>query len=150
MPVMPLLPDQPTLELRGELMVADTSSASVVHAMHGGADTARWKCLARRMGLAGTWEAVEWASLPPGAVCGEHHHTRTEELYFVISGEGEILLNDIPHRIRPGHLVVNGLGTRHQFRNLGDQDLNWLVIEVFGPDTAHALVGATTTSGETS
>jgi mannose-6-phosphate isomerase-like protein (cupin superfamily) len=133
-----------------ELLVADVHGASAVHAMHGGADVARWKCLARRMGLAGTWEAIEWASLPPGAVCGEHRHTRTEELYFVISGEGEILLDDVPHRIRPGHLVVNGLGTRHQFRNLGDQDLNWLVIEVFGPATAQALVGAGPSAERTS
>jgi mannose-6-phosphate isomerase-like protein (cupin superfamily) len=83
-------------------------------------------------------------------VCGEHRHTRTEELYFVISGEGEILLDDVPHRIRAGHLVVNGLGTRHQFRNLGDQDLNWLVIEVFGPATAQALVGAGPSAERTS
>ncbi|MFJ2753639.1 cupin domain-containing protein [Streptomyces sp. NPDC087297] len=133
-----------------ELIVADTVDASAVHAMHGGADVARWKCLARRMGLAGNWEAIEWASLPPGAVSGEHRHTRTEELYFVISGEGEILLNDVAHRIRPGHLVVNGLGTRHQVHNLGDEDLNWLVIEVFGPDTARTLVGASTISEGTS
>ncbi|WP_327591605.1 cupin domain-containing protein [Streptomyces chartreusis] len=132
-----------------ELIVADTSGASAVHAMHGGANVARWKCLARRLGLSGMWEAVEWASLPPGAVCGEHRHTRTEELYFVIAGEGEILLNDVPHRIRSGHLVVNGLGTRHQFRNLGDRDLDWLVIEVFSPATARALVGAATVSERT-
>lgn len=124
-----------------ELVVADTTGASEVHGMHGGAEIARWKCLARRIGLAGAWEAIEWASLPPGAVCGEHCHTRTEELYFVISGEGELLLDDVPRKVRPGHLIANGLGTRHQFRNLGSDDLNWLVIEVFGPDTARTLTG---------
>jgi mannose-6-phosphate isomerase-like protein (cupin superfamily) len=107
--------------------------------MHGGIEVAKWKCLARRLGLSGTWEAIEWASLPGGAVCGEHLHTRTEELYFIISGEGELLLNDVPHRIRPGHLIANGLGTRHRFRNLGEEDLNWLVIEVFSPATTQAL-----------
>jgi mannose-6-phosphate isomerase-like protein (cupin superfamily) len=122
-----------------ELIVADLSGASEVHSMHGGAKVARWKCLARRLGLSGSWEAIEWSSLPPGAVCGEHRHTRTEELYFIVSGEGELLLNGVPHRVRPGHLIANRLGTRHRFRNLGQEDLNWLVIEVFSPATTQTL-----------
>jgi mannose-6-phosphate isomerase-like protein (cupin superfamily) len=122
-----------------ELIIADVNGASEVYGMHGGVEVAKWKCLARRLGLSGTWEAIEWASLPPGAVCGEHQHTRTEELYFILSGEGELRLNDVPHRVRPGHLIANGLGTRHSFRNLGKEDLNWLVIEVFSPATTKAL-----------
>ena len=122
-----------------ELMVADISGASEVHGMHGGVEVAKWKCLARRFGLSGTWEAIEWSSLPPGAVCGEHRHTRTEELYFIVAGEGELVINDVPHQVRPGHLIANGLGTRHRFRNPGTEDLSWLVIEVFSPATTHAL-----------
>lgn len=122
-----------------ELIVADINGASEVHGMHGGTELARWKCLARRLGLSGTWEAIEWSSLPPGADCGEHRHTRTEELYFILSGHGEILLNDVPYRVRPGCLIANGLGTRHRLRNLGEEDLNWLVIEVFSPATTQAL-----------
>jgi 2-epi-5-epi-valiolone synthase len=122
-----------------ELIVANADGASEVHGMHGGAKIAKWKCLARRLGLSGTWEAIELSSLPSGAACGEHRHTRTEELYFIVSGEGELLLNDVPHRVRPGHLIANGLGTRHCFRNLGKEDLNWLVIEVFSPATTQAL-----------
>lgn len=124
------------------LIVGDATGASQVHNMHGGAHVAQWKCLARRLGLAGTWEAVEWASLPPGAVCGEHRHTRTEELYFIVGGRGELVLDDVPHQVRPGHLIVNGLGTRHEFRNTGGQDLNWLVIEVLSPATTRALMSS--------
>lgn len=122
-----------------DIIVADTGGASQVHEMHGGAKVATWKCLARRLGLSGTWEAIELSSLPPGGECGEHEHTRTEELYFIVSGDGELVLNGVPHRVRPGHLIANGLGTRHRFRNLGDEDLNWLVIEVFSPATTQAL-----------
>jgi 2-epi-5-epi-valiolone synthase len=134
----------PKLKIQGEhmtdeLIVADVNGASEVHGMHGGAEVAMWKCLARRLGLNGTWEAIEWSSLPPGADCGEHRHTRTEELYFILSGEGELLLNDVPHQVRSGHLIANGLGTRHRFRNLGTEDLNWLVIEVFSPETTQTL-----------
>lgn len=125
--------------MNDEIIVADTNGASEVHGMHGGVKVARWKCLARRLGLCGTWEAIELSSLPPGAVCGEHRHTRTEELYFIVSGEGELVLNGVTHRVRPGHLIANGLGTRHCFRNPGKEDLNWLVIEVFSPATTQTL-----------
>lgn len=125
--------------MNAEIIVADTKGASEVHGMHGGAKVAKWKCLARRLGLSGTWEAIELSSLPPGAACGEHRHTRTEELYFIVSGEGELLINDVPHRVRPGHLIANGLGTRHALRNPGTEDLHWLVIEVFSPETTEAL-----------
>ena len=136
--------------MAGELIVADLNGASDVHGMHGGAKVAKWKCLTRRLGLSGAWEAIEWSSLPPGAVCGAHRHTRTEELYFIVSGEGELLLNDVTHRVRPGHLIANGLGTTHCFRNLGKEDLNWLVIEVFSPATIQALsADASTKEGVT-
>ncbi|WP_158013531.1 hypothetical protein [Carbonactinospora thermoautotrophica] len=61
---------------------------SEVYGVHGAEGLTYWKCLARRDGLAGPWEAVEWASVPPGGVSGEHLHTRTEEVYFILSGRG--------------------------------------------------------------
>jgi 3-dehydroquinate synthetase/mannose-6-phosphate isomerase-like protein (cupin superfamily) len=133
--------------MTNELIVADVNSASEVHDMHCSADVVKWKCLTRRLGLSGTWEAIEWSSLPPGAVCVERRHTRTEELYFILSGEGELLLNDVPHQVRPGHLIANGLGTKHRFQNLGTEDLNWLVIEVCSPAAAQALSSDVPTRG---
>jgi mannose-6-phosphate isomerase-like protein (cupin superfamily) len=127
-----------------DLIVADTHGASQVHGMHGGAAVARWKCLARRLSLAGSWEAVEWASLPPGSVCGEHLHSRTEELYYIISGTGDLVLDGVPHPVQPGQLIANPLGVRHELRNTGDTDLNWLVIEVFAPRTHDVLIGGRT------
>jgi mannose-6-phosphate isomerase-like protein (cupin superfamily) len=124
-----------------EVIVADTDAPSQVHAMHGGVDLAHWKVLARRMGLAGDWEAVELSTLPPGAECGVHHHSRTEELYFVVSGTGELLLNGTVHQVGPGRLVVNPVGTRHRLNNPGSESLSWLVIEIVAPPTARVLTG---------
>lgn len=118
-----------------ELIVADVNGASEVDSMLGGAEVAKQKCLIRREGMSGTWKAIKWSSLPPGVVCEEHPHTRTEEFYFILSGEGELLLDDVTHQVRPGHLIANRHGTVHRFRNLGTEDLNWLVIEVFSPST---------------
>ncbi|WP_218952090.1 cupin domain-containing protein [Amycolatopsis anabasis] len=127
----------------GRLIVGDTASASVVHGVHGTTGVSGWKCFTRRTGLAGDWEAVEWASLPPGGLSGEHVHTRTEELYFIISGHGEMLLDDQTHDVRAGDVILTGLGTKHGLRNIGTGDLHWLVIEINSPATAAVLRGAT-------
>ncbi|MFI5533176.1 cupin domain-containing protein [Kitasatospora sp. NPDC051853] len=124
-----------------ELIVADPGGAADVHAMHGGRNVARWKCLARRRGLSGTWEAIEISTLPPATECGVHHHSRTEELYFVVSGEGELLLDGVLHTVGPGTLITNPVGTRHRLNNPGSVDLDWIVIEVISPPVAAALTG---------
>jgi mannose-6-phosphate isomerase-like protein (cupin superfamily) len=130
-----------------ELIVAAPGGASDVYAMHGGLAVARWKCLARRLGLDGTWEAIEISTLPPGAECGVHHHSRTEELYFVVSGRGELLLDGVLHTVGPGTLVTNPVGTRHRLNNPGTEDLDWIVIEVISPPVATTLTGDQSHSG---
>ncbi|MCG8915756.1 cupin domain-containing protein [Actinokineospora sp. PR83] len=117
-------------------VVADVVDPSTVHGVHGADGVSWWKCLARRNDLFGSWEAVEWAALPPGGLSGEHVHTRTEELYFILTGSGVMLLDGREHPVRAGDLVVNGLGTRHGLLNTGAERLTWLVIEVVGPLTA--------------
>jgi mannose-6-phosphate isomerase-like protein (cupin superfamily) len=118
------------------LLVGDLEGASVVYGVHGSGGDSRWKCLARPVGLRGTWEAVEWAWLPPGGLSGEHRHTRTEEIYFILSGSGLMTLDDESHRVGPGHLILTGLGTRHSLRNVASDGLDWLVIELLSPATA--------------
>lgn len=128
--------------MRDGLVVGDLDSPSVVHGVHGADGVSHWKCLARRTGLAGDWEAVEAAWLPPGGLSGEHTHTRTEEVYFILSGEGEVLLNGTAIAVGPGDTILTGLGARHGLRNVGGAELSWLVIEISGPATAAALAGA--------
>ena len=123
------------------LIVGDTSSASRIQDVHGAAGASRWKCFARRTWLAGDWEAVEWAQIPPGGISGEHRHSRTEEIYFIISGRGEILLDGVATEVGPGDVVLTGIGTTHGLRAVGDEGVSWLVIEVSGPETAAVLRG---------
>ncbi|WP_116245107.1 cupin domain-containing protein [Nocardiopsis sp. FIRDI 009] len=122
-------------------ILATTREPADVHGVHGAAGLTHWKCLAARRHLSGEWEAVEWASLPPGAVSGEHRHTRTEEIYFLIRGEGELVVNGTPHPVGPGSLLLTGIGAVHGLRNTGATDLDWLVIEMPAPETTRVLRG---------
>ena len=110
-----------------------------VFGVHGAEGLSHWTCLARRAGLDGTWEAVEWASVPPGGVSGEHRHTRTEEIYFVLAGRAEISLNGERTPVRPGHLALTAAGTSHSLHNTGNTPVDWLVIEMLTPATAAAI-----------
>ncbi len=105
--------------------------------MHGGAGRAGYAVHARRSQFFGPWEAFEWSLLPVGGVCGEHLHTRTEEIYFILSGSGDMVLNGEPHGVRAGDVIFTCVGASHELRNThSNDDLTWLVIELLSPATA--------------
>lgn len=116
--------------MRSGITVADVSDPSVVHGVHGTSGESWWKCLARRPGLTGPWEAVEWASLPPGGISGEHLHTRTEEIYLILRGSGEITLNGHRHPVSAGDVLLTGIGDRHGLTAGDGGPLDWLVVEL--------------------
>lgn len=124
-----------------KVVISDLNERSVVHGVHGTEGVSQWKCFARRNDLFGSWEAVEWAGIPPGGISGEHVHSRTEELYFIVSGTGIISLDGKEHPVKAGDVILSGLGTRHGLRNVGPNELHWLVIEVVGPQMAAVLSG---------
>nr|AYM53684.1 hypothetical protein [Cystobacter fuscus] len=132
--------------MREGLIIGDLEEPSVVYGVHGTTGLSQWKCLARRAGLFGSWEAVEWAWIPPGGISGEHVHTRTEELYFILSGRGEMTLDGKPYPVGPGNLILTGLGTKHGLRNVGDEGLGWLVVELLSPATAEVFRGSAPTA----
>lgn len=127
--------------------VGNTSSKSSVYGVHGAEGKTYWKAFATRRQLRSPSEAVEWASLPPGAVSGEHRHTRTEEIYLILSGTGELLLNGGPHPVRPGSLALTSVGNIHGLRNTGADHLDWWVIETLAPATSSVLSGSQSPEG---
>lgn len=129
------------------LIVTTLDELSEVYEMHGGEKVARWKCLARRNILFGPWEAVECSFLPAGGASGVHLHSRTEQFDYVVSGSGVMTINGTDHPVAAGDLLTTCLGTRHGIRNVGDDDLIWLVIEVSGPGMVPG-VPAQDTSGD--
>ncbi|MGH3816027.1 MAG: cupin domain-containing protein [Pseudonocardiaceae bacterium] len=130
------------------LVITTLDEPSLVYGMHGGEKLAQWKCLVRRNNLFGAWEAVEWAWLPPGGASGEHLHTRTEQLDFVVSGSGVMTIGGQEHPVTAGDVILTGLGTRHGIRNAGAGELVWLVTEVPGLVMASALPGQGHPDGE--
>lgn len=121
------------------MIVATTARPSAVYGVHGTSGLTYWKCLSRRCGTAGLLEALEWASLPAGAVSGAHLHTRTDETYFILSGHGELTLDGTRYPATPGTLAFTRPGSVHALRNVGAEDLDWLVVELSTLAT-HAVI----------
>ncbi len=66
---------------------------------------------------AGLW----W--LHPGQECTPDIHPDADELYYVVSGEGKLLLGDEEYAVRKGMTVFIPRNVRHQSFNTGDEDL---------------------------
>ncbi|MTI46154.1 Cupin domain-containing protein [Roseibium hamelinense] len=115
---------------------------ATVIGVHGSEGATGWKAFYTRRDLTSPTEAVEWATLPPGAVSGEHRHTRTEEIYLILDGEGEYALNGIRHPVRAGTLALTPPDNTHGLENTGNGVLNWWVIETLTPRTQEVLAGA--------
>lgn len=126
----------------GRLIVGSTALPATVHNVHGAAGRTNWVCLARGDRLAGSWEAVEWARVPVDGVSGEHLHTRTEEIYLVLSGTAEVLLDGRPHRLGKGGMALTRIGSSHALRNVGDVPVEWLVIELLAPAAMRTVTGS--------
>jgi len=66
--------------------------------------------------------------LPPGASVGPHPHADDEELYVILSGQGEMELDGQVHPVAAGDAVVVFPGGTHALRNTGAAPLRLLVV----------------------
>jgi len=66
--------------------------------------------------------------LHPGAAIGYHLHDGSEpglgdEVYYVVSGHGELTLDGKKQEVGPGTAILTRLGSSHGFRQQGNEDL---------------------------
>lgn len=61
-------------------------------------------------------------ALHPGASIGAHVNDK-DEIYYVLSGRGELTLNGDVREVGPGDAILTRSGDSHALRQLGDDDL---------------------------
>jgi mannose-6-phosphate isomerase-like protein (cupin superfamily) len=71
-------------------------------------------------------QSLAEATLQPGQATERHYHGASEEVYFVLEGEGEMELDGGRAAICPGDAVPIPPGARHQIRNTGATPLRFL------------------------
>ncbi len=66
------------------------------------------------------------ARLAPGAGTAPHHHVKTEEIYYLIEGQGLMRVGDETCEVGPGDAIAIPPGEVHQITNTGPSVLRFL------------------------
>jgi len=71
-------------------------------------------------------EGLEWnfrkRALHPGSAIG-YHEQHQDEIYYVLSGQGELTMNGVSSTVGPGTAILTRPGDSHGLRQVGDEDL---------------------------
>jgi mannose-6-phosphate isomerase-like protein (cupin superfamily) len=61
-------------------------------------------------------QSLAEAALEPRQQTERHYHARSEEIYFVLEGEGELEIDGERRSVAPGDAALIPAGARHQIR----------------------------------
>ena len=73
-----------------------------------------------------TRQSLAEATIPPGVTTRLHYHQQSEELYYVIAGQGLMTLATEQFDVKDGDTVCIPPQTHHCIKNTGEQDLRIL------------------------
>jgi mannose-6-phosphate isomerase-like protein (cupin superfamily) len=71
-------------------------------------------------------QSLAEARLPPGAKTAPHYHPRTEEIYYVLEGSGEMTIEREKRAVGPDDAVAIPPGAVHSLENTGVIALRFL------------------------
>jgi mannose-6-phosphate isomerase-like protein (cupin superfamily) len=71
-------------------------------------------------------QSLAEARLSPRASTQEHYHAVTEEIYFIIEGQGRIRIDDETQEVKPGDAIAIPPGHKHKLWNTGNSTLRLL------------------------
>jgi uncharacterized cupin superfamily protein len=112
--------------------VLNIADVPLVERGHGEKFAVKWGRMGPQIGSTGLGCALH--VVPPGKrAFPMHRHHVTEELFFVISGEGQYRWGDATFPVRAGDVIGAPAGTEaHQLVNTGSDELRFLGISTIG------------------
>lgn len=99
---------------------------------HGGKKKVNMKFAFSRVknfGKKSNWEFFGYAEFPVGATAGWHQHKGTDEWFYVIEGEAEIIVDKKRHSLKKGDIVLTKDGSYHDIVNV-TKKLIFIAIEI--------------------
>lgn len=69
-------------------------------------------------------------TIPKGCSIGLHDHTTDFEVYYILSGNGQVNDSGIIEDVTEGDVVYTTDGKEHDIRNIGDDDLVFIAVVV--------------------
>ena len=71
-------------------------------------------------------QSLAEARLPVGARTTPHYHPKTEEIYYILAGEGRMRIDAETAPVGPGDAIAISPGATHEITNTGQQPLVFL------------------------
>ena len=71
-------------------------------------------------------QSLAEAKLLPGRSTEEHYHIQTEEIYYILTGSGQMIVDGEKCLVRKHDGVAIPPGARHRITNTGNDDLLFL------------------------
>ena len=66
--------------------------------------------------------------LPVGSTVGRHHHTETEEVYYILNGAGRMTVGDEVQDVVAGDAIFIPRGFLHSLENTGREPMTILLV----------------------
>ena len=107
--------------------------------VHGGAGALGWKRLGTGNMMASAIDSYEIAEMPVGSRAGRHVHSRTEELFFVLSGRAAIGLGEETVEVGPGDAILTGFHGIQSVEAIGTEPYRMLILEALPPEIVAGL-----------
>jgi mannose-6-phosphate isomerase-like protein (cupin superfamily) len=71
-------------------------------------------------------QSLAEARVPGGVTTIAHYHIKTEEIYYLLEGEGEMRIESEWRYVKPGDAIAIPPGKVHQIKNPGPSELRFL------------------------
>jgi len=71
-------------------------------------------------------QSLAEARLPPGLSTTPHYHPRTEEIYYILEGQGTMRVGDEVQAVGRGDAIAIPPGAEHEITNAGEAVLKFL------------------------
>lgn len=73
-------------------------------------------------------QSLAEAVVPVGCATEEHYHKKSEEIYYILTGQGDIRVNGETAAVKPGDAIALPPGSVHKIWNRGPTDLVFLCL----------------------
>ena len=100
----------------------------LIEKLRGGEGTVTNRHLFKKEELLAKARLAAVTTLPVGASIGFHRHEKEEEIYYIISGTGQVMDEDQAKEVSPGFAMLTGNGKGHSIKNTGDEPLVFLAV----------------------
>jgi mannose-6-phosphate isomerase-like protein (cupin superfamily) len=71
-------------------------------------------------------QSLAEATVPVGAITQRHFHPQTEEIYFILEGQGTMFVGSEAREVEPGDSIAIPPGAEHAIKNSGTEPLRFL------------------------